>query len=132
MAEMKPLDVVQSFYRSLAHGDAPAALAALDPHVEWTEAEGFPCAGTYRGPDDVLNGVLARLGTEWTGFEATPDEFVDGGDTVVALGTYRGTCKDTGKSFQAPFAHLWRIRNGKAVRFVQYTDTALVQEALRR
>lgn len=26
-----------------------------------------------------------KLGTEWEGFQAVPDEYVDGGDTIVAL-----------------------------------------------
>ena len=59
-----------------------------------------------------------------------PSEFIDGGDNVVVLGKYSGTYKATGKSFQADFAHVWTIRDGKAVKFVQYTDTALVQKAL--
>jgi ketosteroid isomerase-like protein len=60
-----------------------------------------------------------------------PDEFVDGGDTVVALGKYSGTYKRTGKSFQANFAHVWKMSDGKAIRFVQYVDTLVVQRALQ-
>lgn len=103
----------------------------LDPEVRWTEAEGFPYAGTYTGPDAVLNGVFARLGGEWEGFQAVPSEFVDGGDQVVALGRYAGTYKATGRSFEADFAHVWTLRDSQAVRFRQYVDSALVQEALR-
>jgi ketosteroid isomerase-like protein len=72
-----------------------------------------------------------RLGTEWNGFAAVPDEFIDGGDTVVALGKYSGTYKATGKHFQADFAHVWRVRDGKAHRFTQYVDTLLVHRALQ-
>ena len=53
------------------------------------------------------------------------------GDTVVALGQYGGKYKLTGKSFSAPFAHVWNFQNGKVARFRQYTDTAVVQSALR-
>jgi ketosteroid isomerase-like protein len=31
----------------------------------------------------------------------------------------------------APFAHHWTVRAGKIVRFVQYTDTAKVLEAVQ-
>ena len=72
-----------------------------------------------------------RLGTEWEGFAAVPDEFIDGGETVVALGEYGGTYKATGKSFRANFAHVWKVRDGKAVRFTQYADTLIVQRALQ-
>jgi ketosteroid isomerase-like protein len=60
-----------------------------------------------------------------------PEEFVDAGDVVVAMGKYSGTYKATGKPFQSNFAHVWRVRDGKAFRFTQYTDTLLVHRALQ-
>jgi len=54
-----------------------------------------------------------------------PHDFVSEGDTVVALGDYSGTFKATGKSFTAPFAHVWTFRDGKVVSFQQHTDTAM-------
>ena len=124
------LDVIRSVYATFARGDVPAVLAALWPDVSWTEAEGFPYGGTYSGPDSVLQNVFLRLGMEWEGFAAIPHEFVVQGETVVALGQYSGTYKVTGKSFSAPFAHVWSLRNGRVVQFRQHTDTAVVQRAL--
>jgi ketosteroid isomerase-like protein len=125
------VQLVQEWYAALARGDVPAVLAPLDANVQWTEAEGFPCAGVYEGPEAVAQGVLGPLTTEWDGFGAVPGEFIDGGDTVVATGRYAGTYKATGKSFACDFAHVWTLRDGKAVRFKQYVDSALVQEAMR-
>lgn len=124
------LDGVRGVYDAFARGDVPGVLAFLASDIEWTEADGFPYAGTYRGPNAVLDGVFMRLGTEWEGYAAVPDEFIDAGDTVVVLGKYSGKYKATGKSFQANFAHVWKLRDGKAVKFVQYTDTQKVHEAL--
>ena len=128
---MSSLDSVKSIYQAFAEGDVPSVLGALSPEIDWTEAEGFPYAGTYHGPSAVLTGVFMRLGTEWDGFAAVPEEFIDGGDTVVALGKYSGTYKATGKSFQANFAHVWKVQDGKAIRFIQYVDTLLVNRALQ-
>jgi uncharacterized protein len=50
---------------------------------------------------------------------------------VVALGAYAGTYKATGRVMSAPFAHLWTVRDGHIVGFVQYTDTAKVLESMR-
>jgi ketosteroid isomerase-like protein len=72
-----------------------------------------------------------RLGTEWDAFSAVPDDFVAEGDKVIALGHYSGKYKETGKSVRTHFAHAWTLRDGKAVMFQQYTDTAKVQEALQ-
>ena len=128
---MSNLNSVQGVYDAFAKGDIPAVLGFLSSDINWTEAEGFPYGGTYIGPDAVLEGVFMRLGTEWEGFAAVPDELIDGGETVVALGQYSGKYKATGKSFRANFAHVWQLRDGKAVRFVQYVDTLLVQRAMQ-
>jgi uncharacterized protein len=127
---MSNLETIKGVYDAFAKGDIPSVLETLSPEIEWTEAEGFPYGGTYRGPSAVLEGVFMRLGTEWIGFAAVPHDFVDGGETIVALGQYSGTYKTTGKTFRAQFAHVWSLRDGRAVQFVQYVDTLLVQRAL--
>jgi hypothetical protein len=124
-------ETIRSLYAAFARGDVATVLAALSPTVRWTEAEGFPYGGTYTGPDAVLADVFVKLGTEWDGFAAVPDELVADGDTVVALGRYSGTYKATGKGFSAPFAHVWKLRDGQVVSFRQHTDTAVVQRVLR-
>jgi uncharacterized protein len=128
---MSNLNAVQNLYDAFAKGDVPSVLGFLSPDIAWTEAEGFPYGGTYHGPNAVLEGVFMRLGAEWDAFAAVPDEYIDGGDSVVAMGKYSGTYKATGKSFQANFAHVWKIQDGKAIRFVQYVDTLLVNRALQ-
>jgi len=125
------IDSIKQVYQAFAKGDVPTVLGVLSPEIDWTEAEGFPYAGTYHGPRAVLEGVFMRLGSEWNGFAAIADEFIDGGDTVVVLGKYSGTYKKTGKSFQANFAHVSKMQDGKGIRFIQYVDTLLVHRALQ-
>jgi uncharacterized protein len=122
---------IASLYEAFARGDVPAVLAALSPNISWTEAEGFPYGGTYVGPDAVLQNVFAKLGSEWDGYAAVPNELIASADTVVALGEYSGTYKATGKSFKAPFVHVWKFDGEKAISFSQHTDTAVVQRALQ-
>lgn len=119
------LDVVRSVYQAFAVGDIPSVLSALSPTVHWTEAEGGPYGGVWVGPGAVLENVFMRIGAEWDGYAAVPSEFVEDGSTVVALGEYSATCKATGKSFKAPFAHVWKFDAGKVASFHQYTDTAV-------
>ena len=116
---------VKAIYAAFAAGDIPSVLGALAPDVEWTEALGGPYGGVFIGPGAVLEGVFMKIGGEWDGFTAVPAEFVSEGDTVVALGTYAATFKGTGKSFTAPFVHVWKFRSGLAASFHQHTDTAV-------
>jgi hypothetical protein len=125
------LDVIRGMYSAFARGDVPSVLAALTPDIVWIEAEGFPTAGTYTTPDAVLHKVFVRLAAEWDAFSAAPHEYVCDGPSVVAIGDYAGTYKATGKAFKAPFAHVWKLRGAGVVGFQQFTDTAVVQRAMR-
>jgi ketosteroid isomerase-like protein len=125
------LDVIRGMYSAFSRGDVANVLAALAPQIVWIEAEGFPSGGTYTTPDAVLQKVFARLASEWDAFGAAPREYVCDGQTVVAIGDYTGTFKATGKGFKAPFAHVWKLRGGRVVGFQQFTDTAVVQGAMR-
>ena len=119
------VDLIRGIYAAFAAGDVPAVLGAMSEDMVWNEAENFPYAdgNPYRGHDAILGGVFARLGAEWDGFAALPEEFLDAGDTIVVLGRYRGSHKATGRSLDAQLAHVWRLKDGKAVAFQQYTDT---------
>lgn len=119
------VDLIRGLYEAFGAGDIDGVLGRMAPDIVWNEAENFPYAdgNPYRGPEAILSGVFARLGGEWEGFAAVPEEFLDAGDTVVVLGRYRGTCRATGKSLDAQMAHVWRVKDGKAAGFQQYTDT---------
>jgi ketosteroid isomerase-like protein len=117
--------LVQRVYEAFAIGDIPSVLGFLAADVRWTEAAGGPYGGVSIGPEAVLNDVFMKLGGEWDGYAAVPREFIADGATVVVLGEYSGTYKATGKSFKAPFAHVWKLKDGKATSFEQYTDTAI-------
>lgn len=127
-----PLELVRAFYHAIANGDVPAVTALLHPQLEWTEAEGFPYySGTWTKPDDVIQKLLVPLMRDWDGFSSVANDFVVEGDRVVSLGVYSGTSKVTGKAMRAPFAHVWRVADGKLKRFDMYTDTLLVHRAVQ-
>ena len=128
------VDLIRSIYDAFGAGDIPGVVGRMAPDMEWNEAENFPYAdgNPYRGPEAILGGVFARLGGEWDGFAAVPEEFLDAGDRVVVLGRYRGTCKATGAALNAQMCHVWRVKDGKAVHFQQYTDTLQANRAMGR
>jgi len=79
----------------------------------------------------VAEGVFQRLGSDVESFAVVPVNIIEGGNTVVVEGRYRGKMKATGKIVDAQFAHVCELRNGKVVRFQQYTDTKQWEEAAR-
>lgn len=126
------VNLIGHLYALFAEGDVPAVLAGLYPEIEWNEAENFPCSvgNPYIGPEAVLLGVFSRLGVEWDFWKLKIDEILDAGDTVVALGRYRAKHTATGNQIDAQFAHVWKVRDGKAVNLQQYSDTFQFVNAL--
>lgn len=124
------LELIRRTYEGSSEDNGHHLMEALSSDVEWTEAEGFPYAGTYVGIDALMKGVFQRLATEWTDYRADVHTYLADGDRVAAFGIYSGTYNATGKSMTAPFAHLYEIRDGKIVRMTQYVDTVLVSRAL--
>ena len=124
------LDLIRGTYEGSSEENGRNLRAVLSPDVEWTEAAGFPYAGTYVGPEALIDGVFRRLGTEWTSYRADVHTYLADGDRVAAFGVYAGTYNATGKSMTAPFAHLYQIKDGKVIRMTQYVDTVLVTRAL--
>ncbi|TPN89434.1 nuclear transport factor 2 family protein [Mesorhizobium sp. CU2] len=124
------LDLIRRTYEGSSEENGNNLLAVLSPSVEWTEAAGFPYAGTYVGVDALMKGVFQRLATEWTGYRADVHTYLVDGDRVAAFGVYSGTYKATGKPMTAAFAHLYEVKDGRIVRMTQYVDTAMVQKAL--
>jgi ketosteroid isomerase-like protein len=124
---------VEAFYAALGRGDIPFIIGSLDPQIVWKEGENFVYAdkSPYIGVDAVLSGLFARLAGEWDGFAAVPQEIVDGGETVVALGRYGGVFKATGVKIDAQFVHVFKFKAGKIAHFQQYTDTAQFKDAVR-
>lgn len=119
------LAVVRAIYDAFAVGDVPAVLGAMASDIVWNEADDFPYAdrNPYVGPQAILEGVFMRIGGEWEGFGVDVHELLDAGDTIVALGRYHGTFKATGTAQDTQFAHVWKIKDGKAARFQQYANT---------
>jgi ketosteroid isomerase-like protein len=119
-------DIVKGIYAALAKGDVPAVLGTLDSGIVWNEAENFRFAtgNPYVGPETVLQNVLIPLATQVDDFAVTPANVIDGGDRVAVEGRYTGTVKATGTKVDAQFVHVFELRDGKVVKFQQYTDTA--------
>lgn len=121
-------EFIENLYGCFAVGDVPAVLGHMADDIQWTEADGFPLAGTYVGPQSVLEGVFMRLGEIGDHWSVVPEQHVADGDTVVTLGAYTWKHKETGEPGSAKFAHVWTIRDGKIAALQQHVDTVKVLE----
>jgi ketosteroid isomerase-like protein len=117
--------LVRTAYDAFAKGDVRAVLGLLDGKVEWYEAEHVTYwpGGPLVGPQAVLDGVFARIPQDFDNFKVDVHRIVGCGDTVLVEARYRAAVKATGKPLDVQVAHIWDFRDGKVVRWQQYTDT---------
>ncbi|OOG43922.1 nuclear transport factor 2 family protein [Polaromonas sp. A23] len=124
------IDIIKAHYAASDRLDIAAMMADVSPEVRWTEMAGFPCAGTWVGPQQVVNNVFAVLGSNWEGYRFKLERLIDAGDNIVGIGDYQGRYRTSGKSMQARVVHVWQLQGGQIVAFEQFTDTLLVQRAM--
>lgn len=123
---------LQGLYEAFAKGEVPTVLAAMDPGIEWNEAEHgtFWPGHSFTGPEAVVEGVFARLPTTFGDtFRIEINRLLDSGSVVVMEGRYKGIVQATGKALDAQVTHVWDIADGKIAKFQQYTDTWQFAEA---
>ena len=129
---MTNLEIIKSTYEGKTSEENGKNLAKyVAENISWTEAKGFPYAGTYIGLESVTKNVFSRLGSEWIDYKFTPEDYVASDNKVVAYGTYTGTYKKTNNAFTARVAHVWKLKDGKIISFEQFVDSKIVDEATR-
>ena len=79
--------------------------------------------------DVELRGYFNGLLSEWSMKHYTVNEYIAQGDVVVARGSCAWTHKKTGKLAETPKIDYWRFKDGKAVEFYEYFDTAAAAAA---
>ena len=132
MSDQQNIDIVKQGYDAFGRGDLEGLISLLAEDVDWHSPgpKDLPSAGQFRGRDQVRQffGTLNEL-YEFLGFE--PQQFIAQGDTVVVTGVDTVRVKATGKTVSEKWAHVFTVRDGKLVKFVEYLDTAAIVAELR-
>jgi ketosteroid isomerase-like protein len=82
-------------------------------------------AKTYSNRE-AMRGYFDGLLADWEMIHYTVGEFVAQGDAVFMRGSTAWRNKRTGQTVDTPKVDFWRFRDGKAVEFYEYFDTARV------
>ena len=130
MTDTANTTVVRRFYRNL--GSPEILTQVLSPTIRWEIVPGFPYGGVYVGVDAVFRDFFGRVLQDFEEWRTEMSELFDARDRVIALGTYSGRAKATGKTFAARFAHLWTLNGGVLVRLQQCADTVQLAQALEK
>ena len=123
------IPAVRRVYDAFSRWDVDALAHSVAHDFELNLPDTVPFGGTRHG-NDGLEAFATVFGDYIDGPWADPDEYVDAGDGLVVLGRLRGKGKQTGKSFEVPFAHVWTFSDGAPSRCRAYFDTAPITAAI--
>jgi ketosteroid isomerase-like protein len=123
--------IIHNIYAAFSTGDIHAFTLDISPNIIWTECQGFPAPGTFHSAAEILEKMAGALQRDWEGFSWELHYLIDAGSDIAAIGTYRGTNRETGKKFEAKGMHVWHIENGKIERFEGVSDTSVMNNAAR-
>jgi uncharacterized protein len=87
-----------------------------------------PFTARVQGKQQLM-GYFTGLVGGWTMLHFTTANFITEGDWVVMVGSTAWRNKATGKTFETPKVDVWRMRDGRAVEFYEFYDTAGLKEA---
>lgn len=87
------------------------------------DVEALPFSTAYDRRADLRRYFEALL-RDWEMIHFTAQEFVAQGDAVVMRGSTAWRHRRSGNPFATPKMDFWRFRDGKAIEFYEYFDTA--------
>jgi uncharacterized protein len=121
------VEALERGYAALNRGDLSVVLDLLDPDIEWHEPTPSPEAGCHRG-----RGSFERFVRGWIEsfdeFRVEPEEVIERRGRLIAVVRQSGRGRTSGVEVEARLAHVWTVRDGRAVRWEALADA---NEALR-
>lgn len=118
-------------YHVMLSGDMSALFALLAPNVQFHEAPSLPYGGSLNGIEAAQTGVGGMFAA-WSELHVEIEEFVAGGDIVIAYIQMRAVSRASGEVYEGPVAEVFRFENGKITEWRPiYWDTHRVRQVCR-
>jgi len=121
------MTTLRAAYAAFNRNDIDAAVAGLDPQIEWSEPTEFPGGGVYHGRDAV-KGYLTQSRTNWAEGASEPEQMIPARDRIVVMVHARFRLKISEAWQDLKLADVYTVRDGKIVAMRAFADR---QEALR-
>jgi ketosteroid isomerase-like protein len=120
------IEMLRGGYEAFNRGDWDAIFREAPPDFELRTADRVISPGTYRGPEEARR-FFEDLFEAFEEVVTEPEEFLERGDRIVVLLLVRSRPRGSSAVVENRIAHLWTMRDGKAVRFQIFPER---QEAL--
>lgn len=130
MNEQENIKLAERAYETFTTGDAESFVNLFSEDVSWNapEIENLPLQMKFSGRDK-LAAVLSEHGKHEEYLKMEPTEFIAQGDKVVVLGNLVARSKQTNNQYETDFVHVFTVKDGKFVAFLEFLDNAAAGRA---
>ena len=131
------VEFVKGLFAASSDMDKEALLSALpeliahacDPEIEWYEDPHRADAHVYRGHDGVRKSWERWL-DQWDEHSGVAERFVDCGDDILVVAREHGRGARSGATVSSRIFIVVTFRNGKVLRYREFSDEAAAHEAV--
>lgn len=127
------LEVVRRFYEFWQDRDFSRIEPFVHPEAEVDVTRNVFNPGIHRGLDGFRR-FVDQIDEVWEDLEITPQEVIDGGDTIVVANRLSGKGRGSGVAVEMLLYGVLTLRDGKVLRFIgglRDRDEALEAAGLR-
>jgi ketosteroid isomerase-like protein len=117
------VELLRGLYENWAKGDYSRA-DVFSPDIELSIEDDFPDVMIEPGLAGLRSAMRMWFSSWERPFTIVAHEFLDLGEQVVVSITWSAVNKASGTRVERPGAHLWRLRDGKAVSLKLCRDRA--------
>jgi ketosteroid isomerase-like protein len=124
MSEEGNVKALEPVYAEWGEGRFDKWFDVFADDYEWGFSSDFP-EGSVAPDPAVSEGMSARLHawlSAWEDWRCPAQQYIALGDQVLVLARYVGVAKGSGAPVDQEGAHLWTMREGKAVRLEVFPD----------
>jgi ketosteroid isomerase-like protein len=122
-------ELIRTGYQAWNRRDIAAVVQILDPEIEWQGYTHIPESGVLEGREQVRT-WLERFLEAWEELEIQVTDLIDSGEQTIALVRFRALGRESGVRVDGGTdAHVWTVRDGKAVAVTLYQGTHEAFEA---
>jgi ketosteroid isomerase-like protein len=123
------VEMLRAGYEAFNRGDVDFIFRQAGPDFELVTADRVTNPGTYRGAENARR-FFEDLFEPFEEVVIEPQEFFDRGDRILALVKVRSRPRGSSAVVENRIAHLWTVRDGKAIRFEIFPERARGLEAV--
>jgi ketosteroid isomerase-like protein len=123
------VEKIRAGYAAFARRDLDAALADVDPEIEWQQSSAFPDARTFHGHEGVRQ-FFKQVFEIFDESDFILEEIIDLGDQVVVVHRFVGRGQGSRIPVEVIETSVWTLREGKAIRQEAFATKAEALEAV--